>query len=73
MAAKDILRQLMTESDNVTHDLYRYLATLSVLVGLGLCIYATVTGKAFSIQDYGVGVGTLLAGAGAALFLKGKE
>ena len=69
----EIFKHWFTEKDNVTYDLYRALAALSILVGLGLCIYSTMTGKAFSMQEYGTGVGTLLAGAGAALFFKGKE
>lgn len=71
MSVRDVLRQLVTESDNVTHDLYRYLAVASIVTGLGLAIYAVVTkGQAFDMQTFGVGVGALFAGVGVALGLK---
>lgn len=66
-----ILRQLLTESDNVTHDLYRYLAIASILTGLGLQIYAIGwKGQPFDMQTFGIGVGALFAGVGVALGLK---
>lgn len=68
---RDIFRQLLTESDNVTHDIYRYLAVLSIMVGLGLTIYATVAkGQAFDVQTFGIGYGSLFGGVGVALGLK---
>ena len=66
-----IVKQLLTESDNETHDLYRYLALSSVVVALFLSIYSVIhLEQSFSIQDYGVGLGSLLAGAGVAISLK---
>ena len=68
---REILKQLLTESDNVTHDIYRYLALVSILVGLGLMIYSVVwQGKEFDMQAFGVGVGALFTGVGIALGLK---
>lgn len=67
---RDILRQLLTESDNVTHDLYRYLAVVSIAVGLGLSIYSVIKGQPFDMQTFGIGVGSLFAGVGVALGLK---
>ncbi len=68
---RDILRQLLTESDNVTHDLYRYLAVGCVVAGIGLAVYSVVVkDQPFDIQAYGVGTGALLAGVGVALGLK---
>lgn len=68
---RDVVRQLMTESDNVTHDLYRYLAVLSILVGLGLAVYSVGwKNQPFDMQTFGVGVGALFAGVGVALGLK---
>lgn len=66
----EIFRQLMTESDNRTHDLYRYLALLSIVVGLGLNVFVVVKGNPFNMQDFGIGVGALFAGVGVALSLK---
>lgn len=68
---KAILRQLLTESDNVTHDLYRYLALVAILVGLGLQVHACGwKGQAFDMQTFGIGIGALFAGVGVALGLK---
>lgn len=68
---KNLLRQLFTESDNVTHDLYKYLAVLAILTGLGLNIYTVVIkGAAFVMSEFGIGIGALFAGAGAALAMK---
>ena len=51
---RDILRQLLTESDNVTHDLYRYLAVVSIAVGLGLSVYSVLKGQPFDMQTFGI-------------------
>lgn len=67
---RDIIRQLLTESDNVTHDLYRYLAVISIAVGLSLSIYSVVKGQPFDMQTFGIGVGSLFAGVGVAIGLK---
>ena len=70
MSAKDVFRQLLTESDNRTHDIYRYLAVGSIAVGLGLNVYAVVKGQPFDMQAFGIGTGALFAGVGVALGLK---
>jgi len=65
------LKQMFTESDNLTHDLHRYLAAAAVLVGLFLSVFVVVKqGKDFDMETFGIGVGMLLAGLGAALGLK---
>ena len=67
----DILTGAMTESDNRTHDLFKYLAVMAVACALFLEIYTVVRKlKPFDIQTFGIGVGTLLAGVGVALKLK---
>ena len=64
------LRDLLTGSDNVTYDLVRLLAVLSIFVGLGLSIYSVVIkGQVFSLQDFGIGVGAVFLAVGAALKL----
>jgi len=65
-----IIRQLLTESDNVTHDLYRYIALGAVLTFLGLQIYSVVWEKRFDAQAFGIGIGSTLAGVGLALGMK---
>ena len=67
----NIFKNMLTESDNVTHDLARYLALISVLVGLGLSIYAVGwKGQQFDLQSFGVGMGAMFTGLGVALKLK---
>lgn len=70
MSARDVIRQLLTESDNVTHDLFRYLAVGLVVAGVVLQGVALYYGRTFSMQDFGIGSGALLAGVGVALGLK---
>lgn len=73
MSLRNVLRQLVTESDNVTHDIYRYLALAAILTGLGLAITAVVKGQPFDMQNFGIGIGALFAGVGVALGLKTSE
>lgn len=71
MRLREFLSQMMTESDNITHDLYRYLSLVSIVSGIGLQIYAIVFGhQNFDMQTFGIGVGALFAGVGVALGLK---
>lgn len=66
-----IITQLFTESDNVTHDLYRYLAVLAIAVGLGLSVYSVVwKSQPFDMLAFGTGIGSLFAGVGVALKLR---
>ena len=68
---KDLLRQLFTESNNHTQDVFRWLAVLSVLAGIFYAGYDLIhLHNAFNFTTYGTGVGVLLAGAGAALYMK---
>ncbi len=70
MSIRAVIRQLITESDNRTHDIARYLAVLSILSGIGLSVAAVWQGVPFAMQDYGIGIGALFAGVGVALGLK---
>ena len=71
MRLRDITQQLLTESDNITHDIYRYLSLLSILTGLGLQIYVIGwKNQPFDMQTFGIGIGALFAGVGIALGLK---
>lgn len=70
MSIQTIFRDLLTDNDNETHDLYRYLALGSIVVGLGLNVYAVIKGQPFDMQTFGIGVGALFAGVGVALGLK---
>lgn len=71
MSLRDVIKDLMTESDNSTHDLIRYLAALVIMTGLGLSVYdVVVKGHPFSFQEFGTGVGLTFAGVATALGLK---
>lgn len=64
-------RHCLTGADNKTFDIARVLAALSVLVFLGLAIYAVVKlGQAWDPQAFGVGLGAVFAAIGVCLKLK---
>lgn len=66
-----ILTQLLTGKDGATHDVVRWLAVLSIVVGLGLAIYVVVwKSQPFDLQAYGLGIGAVFLGVGGALKLK---
>ena len=60
------LLELLTCDDNKTFEPAYFWAAVIIVVGLGLTVYGTITGKPFSIQDYGIGTASMLAGLGAA-------
>lgn len=65
-----IMRQMLTGKDNVSANIIKVLAFLSVIVALGLTIFDVVKhGKPFDIQSYGIGMGSLFGLVGAALGL----
>lgn len=65
------IKQLLTGKDNQTHDIVRWIAALGSLQGLGLSIYDVVVHhNPFDIQQFGIGLGAMLAGVGAALGFK---
>ena len=67
----NFLKNISTGKDNTTHDVARVLAILSFITGLGLSIYAVGwKGQAFDLQQFGIGIGAMFAGLGAALKLK---
>lgn len=73
MGLPTIFRHLLTESDNITHDVFRYLAVLCIFVGLGLEVYVIVLkepSQPFDFMTFGTGVGVILTGTGAALALR---
>lgn len=65
-----VLRQLLTGKDNETHEIARWLGTVAFLVGIVMSCYAVFyKGQAFDIQEYGIGIGALIAALGAAINL----
>jgi hypothetical protein len=67
------LMQMFTEADNYTQDLFRWLACVAIIIGLGLAVFTVVwKGQPFDMQQYGIGVGVLFVGMGAAVRLKAE-
>lgn len=67
------LNDLFTEADNATFDMKRLLWAVGVVTGLGFQGYAIFKGQTFSIQDFGIGLGAMLAAGGAALSMNAKS
>lgn len=65
-----ILKQLLTESDNTTHDLVRWMAFIAFLVGIGMEVYSVIHQVPFDLQSYGIAVGAMISGLGLSLKLK---
>lgn len=62
---------MFTETDNKTHDVFKYLALMTVVIAHGLQVYVVVwKGQPFDMQQFGIGIGALFAGVGAALMMK---
>jgi len=59
-ALSNILRYCMTESDNVTHDVFRYLVLGAFLNGMAEHWFAMYAGKSFDMLGYGTGLGALI-------------
>lgn len=67
---KNAFKQLFTGKDNQTQDLVRWLGALAFVVGLGLQVYAVIAVKAFSLVEFGSGVGFMLGGLGVSIKVK---
>lgn len=65
------LLSMLTETDNRTHDIFKYLALTTIMIAHGLQVYVVVwKGQPFDMQAFGIGVGVLFTGMGAALMMK---
>lgn len=69
------IKGALTESDGESYDHIRILAVLSVAIGLALQVWVVIrwigpAPQAFDMQNFGIGLGTMFAGVGAALKLK---
>jgi hypothetical protein len=71
MNLSKMLNDCLTESDNITHDLAKWLALLATPVFLGINIYLVGwTERPWTATDFGIGCGAVFAGLGLALKLK---
>lgn len=68
------LLDVITGDDNKTLEPCYFLGTVFAMVGMGLVIYCTVTGRpAFDLQNYGIGAGVLLASVGGGKFISNRN
>lgn len=58
------IMEAITGDDNKTIDPSYAWGAVFAIVGIGLQIYSTVTGKPFDLQGYGIGAGGLIVGLG---------
>lgn len=67
-----ILQQLLTGKDGVTHDVFRWLCVMVVIVALCLEVYVVAVNKSqpFDVQAFGIGMGAVFAAVAAGLKLK---
>ncbi|WP_042298941.1 hypothetical protein [Paraburkholderia kururiensis] len=65
------LMELVTGDDNKTLEPAYALGAAAFVLGMGLEVYSVLTGKPFDLQQYGVGVGVLIASVGAGKKLGG--
>ena len=65
------LRDLFTaDADSKVYDLVRVGTGLSLVVGLSLTIYTVWRGDPFDLQQFGIGIGLILAGGGGAMAMR---
>jgi hypothetical protein len=68
---KKFISDIFTEVDNVTWDLTKVLAAISIIAAIGLSVVAVAyKGQVFNMQEYGTGIAALFAGVGVALGMK---
>lgn len=71
MSMKQIARHAFTESNNETYDVVRILSGIVVLDCLVLASWSVIAQHhPFDVQAFGIGIGALFTGLGAALKLK---
>lgn len=64
----------MIDGDDTTAEAHIVLASLSILVALFLAGWVVIhRGDAFDVQAFGIGIGSLFGGVGAASWARGKE
>ena len=67
---KNFLSDMLTETDNETYEIGRFLWAISVMLGLTLESLSVLKGYTFDLQAYGVGAATLLGAGGVINALK---
>ena len=62
------LLELVTEDDNKTLCPVRFAAMVAFVIAMWLQVHATYYNAPFNIENFGIGVGSLLAGLGGGRF-----
>ena len=71
MLLNKVIKDALTTSTGEDYDVGRILWVLSVLAGIGYAgIDLLILKNPFNIVNYGIGIGSLLAAGGAALWAK---
>lgn len=65
-----IIQKLFSGKDNLTPDLGRVLWALGVLTFIGISIASIFKGQPWEPEQYGIGLGAVLAGGGAGIGFK---
>lgn len=65
-----LFKDWFTENDGVSYDPIRMLAVVGVIEFLALAAHTAITTHTFDLQGFGVGLGAVLAAAGAAVGIK---
>ena len=64
------LKDLLTEPNNETYCLVKTIAATGTLVFFWCSVTHVIANHTFSFTDFGVGLGSIMAGAGGALLMK---
>ena len=68
---KKATKHMLTEPDNETYDVAKFLAVLSVIAAIVFQGHnVLITHIVFDMQNFGIGIGALFAGVAAALGFK---
>jgi hypothetical protein len=65
-----VFNDILTELDGETYDVTKLLWVAGVMVYLILSIISVFKGQSWDPQQYGIGLGVVLAGGGAAIKLR---
>ena len=65
-----ILKDWFTEPNNETYCLVKAIAASGTLVFFWCSVVHVISNHTFSFTDFGIGLGSIMAGAGGGLYLK---
>jgi hypothetical protein len=65
-------KSMVTEDDNTSHSVFKWLVLTGVVFGIAFSGYALYADKTFSLSDYGMGLGVMFGAAATALGIVNK-